>query len=172
VDGLLVVEDHLLDFDAFDRSELPGQFEATRFVADDFEDEDAGGGAVIGADFVEAEASLDIAAVFGQNGLHVACFLETVTDVHAEDDVFVHGHRGSLLVSRWRVPAVWGVVRRTRAARGRFAAHEAATIEVGLDGGKHSSDGECGQSRTLAQREFRALQGSTAVGPSRRGLRT
>jgi hypothetical protein len=88
-----MIKDHFLNFDTFNGIELVGQLQAFFFVAGHFEDQEAIGRTEFFADFVKPQARFDAATVLAEQTLDRIDMPESVSNMYAEDDMFIHGHR-------------------------------------------------------------------------------
>jgi ABC-type methionine transport system ATPase subunit len=84
---LRMVEDHLLDFNAFDGVELVHQSGCVGSVVGHFQQEQAVRRAETFIGFVQAQAGADAAAVLGQQVLHRIDMANTVGNVNAQNNV-------------------------------------------------------------------------------------
>jgi hypothetical protein len=89
---LWMIEEHFLDFDAFDRVEFGGQLVGGFFVVGHFEQDQAVGGAEPLLGFVKSQSCSDAASVFSQEVLDRIDMLDSVGNVNTQDNVFFQRH--------------------------------------------------------------------------------
>src|SRR5450830_816060 len=93
-----VAEDHLLDVHALDLVERGHHRRGLVVAAEELDEHDAARRAHVGVHVVQPDARPDVAAVLGEDLLHVHRVLQPVGDVDAEDDVVVVHVESSLVV--------------------------------------------------------------------------